>query len=52
MGKVYDFAELDRVDKGLSPVTYDDDTDQIGTEPAGGSWDIQSILMSKGVSSM
>ena len=50
-GKVYDFAELDRVDKGIVPATFNEDTDQIGTESASGSWDIQSLLVSKGVSS-
>jgi hypothetical protein len=49
-GNVYDFTELDRVDKGIVPATFDEDTDQIGTESASGSWDIQSLLVSKGVS--
>ena len=49
VGKVYDFVELDRVDKGLVPTAFEDDNDQIGTESASGSWDIQSMLISKGV---
>jgi len=48
-GKVYDFVELDRVDKGLVPAAFEEDNDQIGTDSASGSWDIQSMLMSKGV---
>ena len=48
-GKVYDFVELDQVDKGLVPTAFEDDNDQIGTESASGSWDIQSMLISKGV---
>ena len=50
-GKVYDFAELDHVDKGIVPATFNEDMDQIGTESASGSWDIQSLLVLKGVSS-
>ena len=48
-GKVYDFVELDQVDKGLVPTAFEDDNDQIRTESASGSWNIQSMLISKGV---
>ena len=48
-GKVYDFAELDWVDKGLVPTAFEEDNDQIRTESASSSWDIQSMLISKGV---
>ena len=42
---VYDFAELDQVDKGLVPTAFEEDNDQIGTESANGSWDICEEVM-------
>jgi hypothetical protein len=36
-GKVYDLSELDQVEKGLLPMAFEEDNDQIRTESASSS---------------
>ena len=48
-GQVYDFEELERVDKGLAPVTFQDDVQVVGSNSGSSSWDVESLLMSSGV---
>jgi hypothetical protein len=51
-GKVYDFEELESVDKGIAPATFNDDVQVIGSDSEDDlSWDPQSMLIAKGVSS-
>ncbi|KAG2368985.1 hypothetical protein BDR07DRAFT_1348777 [Suillus spraguei] len=53
VGNVYDLAELEQVDKGIIPATFEDDVQQVGSDSVDGlSWDVQSLLTMKGVSSM
>ncbi|KAG2368156.1 hypothetical protein BDR07DRAFT_1478483 [Suillus spraguei] len=53
VGNVYDLAELERVDKKFIPATFEDDVQQVGSDSEDGlSWDVQSLLTMKGVSSM
>lgn len=50
VGKVYDIAELEQVDKGIVPVGFKDDIQQVGSDSEDGlSWDVQSLLTMKGV---
>jgi hypothetical protein len=52
-GRIYDFAELEQVDKGIVPGAFEDDVQQVGSDSEEGmSWDVQSLLTSKGVSSL
>ncbi|KAG1721767.1 uncharacterized protein EDB91DRAFT_1256382 [Suillus paluster] len=52
-GKVYDITELEQVDKGIVPTAFEDDVQQVGSDSEDGlSWDMQSLLTMKGVSSM
>ena len=48
-GQVYDFEELERVDKGLAPVTFQDDVQVVGSNSGSSSWNVKSLLMSSGV---
>ena len=48
-GQVYDFEELERVDKGLAPVTFQDDVQVVGYNSGSSSWNVESLLMSSGV---
>ena len=48
-GQVYDFEELERVDKGLAPVTFQADVQVVGSNSTSSSWDVESLLMSSGV---
>jgi hypothetical protein len=51
-GKVYDFEELESVDKGIAPATFNDNVQVIGSDSEDDlSWDPQSMLIAKGVSS-
>jgi hypothetical protein len=52
-GNVFDFAELQRVDEGLVPVAVEDEimvTDHDANED--GTWNIDSMLVSSGLTSM
>lgn len=50
-GKVYDFEELESVDKGIAPA-FNDDVQVIGSDSEDDlSWDSQSMLIAKSVSS-
>jgi hypothetical protein len=52
-GKVYDFVELEQVDKGIAPTSFKDDVQQVGFDSNDGtSWDVQSLLTMRGVSSL
>jgi hypothetical protein len=44
-GQVYDFEELERIDKGLAPVTFQEDVQLVGSNSSSSSWDIESLLM-------
>ena len=48
-GQVYDFEELERIDKGLAPVTFREDVQLVGPNPSSSSWDVESLLMFSGV---
>lgn len=51
-GEVYDLAELEQVD-GIIPAAFKDDVQQVGSDLEDDlSWDVQSLLTMKGVSSM
>ncbi|KAG2067983.1 hypothetical protein BDR04DRAFT_1158485 [Suillus decipiens] len=53
VGKVYDLAELEQVDKGIMPAAFEDDVQQVGFDLEDNiSWDVQSLLTIKGVLSM
>ena len=52
-GRIYDFAELEQVDKGIVSGAFEDDVQQVGSISEDGvSWDVQSLLTLKGVSSL
>ncbi|KAG2362575.1 hypothetical protein BDR07DRAFT_1580225 [Suillus spraguei] len=52
-GKVYDLAELEQVDKGIMPGAFKDNVHQVESDLEDDiSWDVQSLLTMKGVSSM
>jgi hypothetical protein len=52
-GKVYDFVELEQVDKGIAPTAFEDNVQQVGFDSDDGtSWDVQSLLTMRGVSSL
>jgi hypothetical protein len=48
-GQVYDFEELERMDKGLASVTFRDGVWVVGSDSGSSSWDVASLLMSSGV---
>jgi hypothetical protein len=53
VGKVYDFVELEQVDKGIAPTVFEDDVQQVGFDSDDGtSWDVQLLLIMRGVSSL
>lgn len=41
--------ELERIDKGLAPLTFQDDVQVVGFNSGSSSWDVESLLMSSGV---
>ena len=51
-GHVYDMNELEKVDKGLAPSGFQDDIQQLSTGSGAGSWSIEALLASRGVSDM
>jgi hypothetical protein len=50
-GKVYDLDEFVRVEKGVIPSTFKDGVEVVVLASGGTNWDIDTILLSKGVSS-
>ena len=50
-GKVYDLDEFARVEKGVIPSTFEDDVEVVVPASEDTNWDIDTILLSKGVSS-
>lgn len=51
-GEVYDFEELERVDRGLVPTAVELDVPVIGNDLEMGTWDVNHIMSSGGVSSL
>jgi hypothetical protein len=48
-GRIYDFAELEQVDKGIVSGAFEDDVQQVGSVSEDGvSWDVQSLLTLEG----
>ena len=41
-----------RIDKGLAPVTFQDDVQLVGSNSSSSSWYVKSLLMSSGVHSV
>jgi hypothetical protein len=50
-GRVYDLDEFARVEKGVIPSTFEDDIEMVIPASGDTNWDINTILLSKGVSS-
>ena len=50
-GRVYDLDEFARVEKGVIPSTFEDDVEVVVPALGNTNWDIDTILLSKGVSS-
>ena len=50
-GRVYDLDEFARVEKGVIPSTFEDDVEVVVPASGDTNWDIDTILLSKGVSS-
>jgi hypothetical protein len=50
-GRVYDLDEFARVEKGVIPSTFEDDVEVVVPALGDTNWDIDTILLSKGVSS-
>ena len=50
-GRVYDLDEFARVEKGVVPSTFEDDVEVVVPALGDTNWDIDTILLSKGVSS-
>jgi len=50
-GRVYDLDEFARVEKGVIPSTFEDDAEVVVPASGDTNWDIDTILLSKGVSS-
>lgn len=53
-GQVYDFEELDAIDKGRKPTGFIEDIsviDKVAGADAG-AWDVEALLSSEGVSSL
>ena len=50
-GQVYDLDEMQRVDKGIAPLGFQDDVQDLmmSGELEAGTWSIQALLSSKGV---
>ena len=48
-GQVYNFEELERMDEGLAPVTFQDDVQVVGSNSGSSLWDVASLLMSSRV---
>lgn len=50
-GEVYDFGELELVDKGLAPLGFEEEVSIIeaGAENSSQSWDITQLISSNGV---
>lgn len=46
-GNLYDLAELDRIDKGVGPMSGEEELSIIG-EATGGTWDIETLMLSQG----
>ena len=44
-GQVYDFEEPERIDKGLAPVTFQEDVQLVGSNSSSSSWDVEALLM-------
>ncbi|KAG1853896.1 hypothetical protein DFJ58DRAFT_914132 [Suillus subalutaceus] len=51
-GRAFDFAELQRVDKGLVPAAIEDEIMVTNNANEDGTWNIDSILLSSGLTSM
>lgn len=49
-GHVYDLNELEKIDKGMAPSGFQDDIQQLGTGSGAGTWNIEALLASRGVS--
>jgi hypothetical protein len=49
--KVYNFHEFARVEKGVVPASFEDDVRVVVPASGDTNWDIDSILLAKGVSS-
>ena len=50
-GRVYDLDEFARVEKGVIPSTFEDDVEVVVPASGDTNWDIDTIFLSKGVSS-
>ena len=50
-GRVYDLDEFARVEKGVIPSTFEDDVEVVVPASGDTNWDIDTILLSKSVSS-
>jgi hypothetical protein len=51
-GGVYNFEELDHIDEGHAPHAVDEDVTMLrGSSSSAGTWDVDAIMSSKGVSS-
>jgi hypothetical protein len=50
-GRVYDFEELDRLDSGMMP-SFVEEVPDIGNGATPAGWDIGSLLLTSGVSSI
>ena len=46
---LYDFEELERIDKALAPFTSGEDVWLVDSNSGSSSWDVKSLLMSLGV---
>ena len=50
-GQVYDFAELEHIDRGLPPKSVDDEIMVVDhTSHDNGQWDVDALMSSNGVS--
>ena len=50
-GRVYDLDEFASVEKGVIPSTFEEDVEVVVSASGDTNWDIDTILLSKGVSS-
>lgn len=48
-GNIYDFKELEKIDQGLLPTSSAEEFNIIGTENNNTGWDIDGMMVSKGV---
>ena len=41
-------SEMERIDKGLTPLTFQEDVQLVGSNSSSSSWDVEALLMSSG----